>query len=296
MSEMEQGIKKEKISFRPGHRARAVFLIADYLFLILLMACMMLPLIKVLVDSLDPSAYGMRLLPKKIDFTAYKMILSNVALYRPFLVSVFTTIAATAIGLILTTLGGYVLIQTDMPGHKFISKMVLITMLFNGGMIPTYLTIKNLGLMNNLISVIIPCCLSAYNMILIKSFFQTLPGTLFEAAALDGCTPVDTFFRIALPMSKPSLASIGLFIAVGMWNDYMHFILYMTNPAWKNFQVKIRDLILNDSVAGSTATITASQDMLKSAVVIVVVFPFLLIYPFIQKYFTKGVTLGAVKG
>lgn len=286
----------EKISFKPGHRARAVFVICNYLFLTALMMCMVLPLLKVLVDSLDPSSYGIRLWPKKVEFTAYKMILSNAALYRPFLVSVFTTIAATAVGLILTTLGGYVLIQNDMPGHKLISKMVLITMLFNGGMIPTYLTIKNLGLMNNLISVIIPCSLSAYNMILIKSFFQTLPGTLFEAASLDGCTPMDTFFRIVLPLSKPSLASIGLFIAVGMWNDYMHFILYMSNPAWKNFQVKIRDLILNESVAGSTATISASQEMLKSAVVIVVVFPFLLVYPFVQKYFTKGVTLGAVKG
>lgn len=286
----------EKISFQPGHRARAAFLIFNYTFLALLMLCMVLPLVKVLVDSLDPSSYGIRLWPKKIEFTAYKMILNNAALYRPFLVSVFTTVAATVIGLILTTLGGYVLIQTDMPGHKFISKMVLITMLFNGGMIPTYLTIKNLGLMNNLIAVIIPCSLSAYNMILIKSFFQTLPSTLFEAAALDGCTPMDTFFRIVLPLSKPSLASIGLFIAVGMWNNYMHFILYMSNPAWKNFQVKIRDLILNESVAGSTATISASQEMLKSAVVIVVVFPFLLVYPFVQKYFTKGVTLGAVKG
>lgn len=286
----------EKVSFQPGHRARAAFLIFNYLFLTLLMLCMVLPLVKVLVDSLDPSSYGIRLWPKKVDFTAYKMILSNAALYRPFLVSVFTTVAATVIGLILTTLGGYVLIQTEMPGHKFISKMVLITMLFNGGMIPTYLTIKNLGLMNNLIAVIIPCSLSAYNIILIKSFFQTLPSTLFEAAALDGCTPMDTFFRIVLPLSKPSLASIGLFIAVGMWNNYMHFILYMSNPAWKNFQVKIRDLILNESVAGSTATISASQEMLKSAVVIVVVFPFLLVYPFVQKYFTKGVTLGAVKG
>lgn len=286
----------EQISFQPGHRARAAFLILTYGFITLLMICMVVPLLKVFVDSLDPSSYGIRLWPKKVEWTAYKIILKNSALYRPFLVSVFTTISATAIGLVLTTLGGYVLIQKDMPGHKFISKMVLITMLFNGGMIPTYLTIKNLGMMNNLISVIIPCSLSAYNIILTKSFFETLPSTLFEAAALDGCTPVDTFVRIVLPLSKPSLASIGLFIAVGMWNDYMHFILYMTNPLWKNFQVKIRDLILNDSVAGSSATITASQEMLKSAVVIVVVFPFLLIYPFIQKYFTKGVTLGAIKG
>ena len=120
--------------------------------------------------------------------------------------------------------------------------------------------------------------------------------TLYEAAELDGCTPMDTFFRVVLPLSKPALATIGLFIAVGFWNEYMHFILYITNPDWKNFQVKIRDLILNDGISGNAATLSMSQEMLKSAVVIVVVFPFLIIYPFVQKYFTKGITLGAVKG
>lgn len=288
--------KKEKISFKPGHRARAVFLIVNYMFLTLLMAVMIIPLLKVFVDSVDPTAYGIRLWPKKVEFTAYKMILQNTALYRPFLVSVFTTVVGTAVGILLTTMGAYVLIQKNMPGHKFISQFILFTMLFSGGMIPTYLNIRNLHLMNNMLAVIIPCGLSAYNMILMKSFFETIPSTLYEAAELDGCTPMDTFFRIVLPLSKPALASIGLFIAVGFWNEYMHFILYITDPNWKNFQVKIRDLILNDGISGNAATLSMSQEMLKSAVVIVVVFPFLLIYPFVQKYFTKGVTLGAVKG
>ena len=129
-----------------------------------------------------------------------------------------------------------------------------------------------------------------------KSFFATIPESLYEAAELDACTPMDTFFRVVLPLSKPALATIGLFIAVGFWNEYMHFILYITNPDWKNFQVKIRDLILNDGISCNAATLSMSQEMLKSAVVIVVVFPFLIIYPFVQKYFTKGITLGAVKG
>ncbi|MCD7862362.1 MAG: carbohydrate ABC transporter permease [Lachnospiraceae bacterium] len=217
-------------------------------------------------------------------------------MYRPLFVSVFTTIVGTAVGLLITTMGGYVLAQRKMPGYKLFSRYVLITMLFNGGLIPTYLTVKNLGLMNNLIAVIIPVCVGAYNLILMKSFFAALPETLFEAAELDGCTQLDAFVRIALPLSKPSLASAGLFIAVSMWNDYMHFILYMPKGDWKNFQVKIRDLILNDSIAGSTATVSASEEMLKSAVVIIVVLPFVIVCPFLQKYFTKGVTLGAVKG
>mgnify|MGYP000984424918 CR=1 FL=1 len=292
---MEAG-KREKLSFKPGHRARAIFMIFNYIFLTVLMAMMIIPLLKVLVDSVDPTAYGIRLWPKEVDLMAYKMIMKNKTLYRPFLVSIFTTVIGTVTGLFLTTMGAYVLLQKDMPGQKFFSKMILFTMLFSGGLIPTYLNIKNLGLMNNLIAVIIPCSLSAYNIILMKSFFETIPQTLYEAAELDGCTPIDTFFKIVLPLSKPALASIGLFIAVGLWNEYMHFILYITNPDWKNFQVKIRDLILNDGISGNAATLTMSQEMLKSAVVIVVVFPFLIIYPFIQKYFTKGVTIGAVKG
>lgn len=284
----------EKISFRPGYRARAFFLIFDYIFLILLMLVMVIPLLKVFVDSVDPTTYGIRLWPQTVEFSAYKQVFSNSALYRPFLISVLTTVVGTAFGLLMTTLAGYVIIQKQMPGHKFVVNFIFFTMLFSGGLIPTYLNIKNLGLMNNLIAVIVPCSLSAYNMILMKSFFETIPSTLYEAAAIDGCTPVMTFSKIVLPLSKPALASIGLFIAVGLWNEYMHFILYMTDPKWKNFQVKVRDLILNDGISG--VSITLSQEMLKSAVVVVVVLPFLLIYPFLQKYFVKGVTIGSVKG
>lgn len=288
--------KKEKISFRKGKRGRAIFLIIDCTFLIVLMATMVLPLLKVFVDSVDPSSYGIRLWPKMWSAEAYKLILKNESLYFPFVVSVLTTLAGTAIGLLLTTLGAYVIIQRDMPGRKFLSNFILFTMIFNGGMIPTYLTIKNLGLMNNMLSIIIPSCLTAYNIILMKSFFDTIPVTLYEAAELDGCTPVGIFWRIVLPLSKPALASVGLFIAVKMWNEYMPFILYITDPKWKNFQVKVRDLILNDGIAGLTSSLNLTQEMLKSAVVIVVVMPFLLVYPFVQKYFTKGVTLGSVKG
>lgn len=286
--------EKEKISFKPGHRSRACFLILDYLFLCGLMILMIIPLFKIVVDSLDPTTYGIRLWPKVIDFAAYEQIIKNSTLYRPFLVSVFTTIAGTAFGLLITTLAAFVIIQKEMPGRKILVGYIFFTMLFSGGLIPAYLNIKNLGLMNNLIAVIIPCSLSAYNIILMKSFFETIPASLYEAAAIDGCSPMRTFWKIVLPLSKPALASIGLFIAVGLWNEYMHFILYMTDSNWKNFQVKVRDLILNDGISGTSVTI--SQDMLKSAVVIVVILPFLIIYPFLQKYFVKGVTIGSVKG
>jgi len=284
----------DKFSFKKGHRSRAIFLICNYAFLILLMICMVIPLLKVMVDSVDPTTYGIRLWPKKVDFMAYKHILSKSSLYRPLWVSVYSTIIATAVGLLLTTLAGYVVIQKEMPGHSLIVNSIMLTMLFSGGMIPTYLTIKTLGLMNNVLTCILPVCLSSYNIILMKSFFEGIPATLYEAAELDGATPMGIFAKIVLPLSKPALASIGLFIAVSMWNNYMNFVLYITDANKKNFQVKVRELILNDGLSGSSIEI--SEDMLKNAMVVIVVMPFLVIYPFLQKYFVKGVTIGAVKG
>lgn len=284
---------KEKFSFEKGHRARTLFLIFDYSLIIFLCICMVVPLLKVLTDSVDPTSYGIRLIPKEIDLSAYKMILGKESLYQPLWVSVYTTVLATVIGLTLVTLAGYVVIQRDMPGHKFIVASIMLTMMFSGGLIPSYITIKSLGLMNNVMTIVLPASISAYNIILMKSFFEGIPSTLYEAAELDGASPLGIFTKIVLPLSKTALASIGLFIAVGMWNQYMNFVLYITDANKKNFQVKVRDLILNDGLSG---TIEMSDELLKNAMVVIVVFPFLVIYPFLQKYFVKGVTLGAVKG
>lgn len=285
---------QEKLSFKKGKRGRTTFIIFNTFFLCLLMLIMIIPLWKVIVDSLDPTSVGIRLWPKQISFFAYKTILTKKSLYQPFLVSVYTTIMATGVGLLMTTLAAYVLLQKEMPGRKLFIAYIMFTMLFSGGMIPAYLNIQHLGLMNNLLVIILPAGLSTYNMVLMRSFFESIPSTLYEAAELDGCTPMGIFWKIVLPLSKPALASIGLFIAVGTWNEYMPFILYMQDNNKMNFQVKVRELILQDGLSGTA--ISASDDMLKSAVVVVVVFPFLVIYPFVQKYFTKGVTVGAVKG
>lgn len=175
---------KDRFSFAKGYRARTIFLIFDILLLGILMCMMVLPLLKVIVDSIDPTSYGVRLWPRKIDFSAYEMILTTSSLYRPFLVSVLTTVVGTVTGLFIITMGAYVLIQKDMPGHVLMGRMVLFTMMFSGGMIPTYLTIKNLGLMNNMLAVIIPCSVSAYNTILMRSFFASIPNELFESATI----------------------------------------------------------------------------------------------------------------
>lgn len=287
---------RDRFSFQKGYRARTLFLIFDYAFQTLLMFVMLVPLWKVFVDSVDPTSTGIRLIPQDFDLSAYRYILNNSSMYVPFLVSVLTTAGGTLIGLFISTLAAYALAQKSLPGRAVFNRIVLITMMFNGGMIATYLTYKNLGLINNLAAVILPVCVTAYNTILMRSFIESLPYALFEAAAIDGCSTFGRFWRIALPLSKPALASVGLFIAVAMWNDYMHFILYITDPMRQNFQVKIRALILEDALAVSSTSIGIGTEMLKSATVLCVILPFLFVYPFLQKYFTKGVTLGAVKG
>lgn len=300
-----EGLEAMRIKniFATGRRARTLFVIFNTAFMLLLAVIMLGPILKIFVDSVDPtSVYGMRIIPRAFSLDAYKYIIGNESLYRPFLVSVVTTLLGTFSGLSVTTMAAYVLIQKKMPGHKLFVYMILLTMLFNGGLIPTYLTIKGLGLLStvpgSILAVIIPLGLSAYNITLMKGFFEGIPGSLFEAAEIDGYSPMGIFLRIVLPLSKPALASVGLFIAVAMWNDFFHFTIYVTESRWYNFQVKVRELILNDALASNTTAATGgiSAEMLKSATIIVVMAPFLIVYPFLQKYFVKGVTLGAVKG
>lgn len=288
---------KDKMSLKKGYRGRTLFVIGNYIFLTLVMCMMIVPLLKVFVDSVDPtSTYGMRLIPKEFSWGAYQHILGTSSLYKPFLVSIYTTIIGTIIGLTVTTIGAYVIIQEDMPGRKLFVNMIMFTMLFSGGLIPTYLAIKQIGLLDSIWAVILPLSINAYNIILMKSFFQGLPQSLFEAAEIDGCTPLGTFTKIVLPLSKPALASVGLFIAVAYWNDFFHFQIYINNPNWQNFQVKVRELILSDTLLGTSTGGAMPPEMLKSATIVVVMAPFLFVYPFLQKYFVKGITLGAVKG
>jgi len=289
---------QDKLSFKKEFRNRTIFRIANYIFLGLVMISMVIPILKIVSDSLDSSAtYGMSIIPKHLTFSAYKVIFTSESLYRPFLVSIYTTVVGTAIGLALTTLGAYVLIQDKMPGRKFFVWMVFFTMIFNGGLVPTYLVIKNIGLLNTLWSVILPLSLNVFNMILMKSFFQQIPESLFESAEIDGCSPMAIFIKIVLPLSKPAIASIGLFFAVEYWNHFFNFIMYITDSTKFNFQIKLRELVLDSTgLAAATSTSqTVSTSAIQNASIVVAMLPFLIIYPFCQKYFVTGITMGAVK-
>ena len=272
-----------------------LFNVINGILFILISIIMLIPIYKVLVDSFDlSSAYGMRLWPKQFGLAGYASVLSNPTLYRPLLISVGTTLVGTFLGLALSTLGAYVLIQWDMPGRTFFANFLLFTMIFNGGMIPTYLVMKNLGLTNNLLGVVLLPAINIYNLVLMRNFFEGIPQSLFEAATLDGCTPMATFIKVVLPLSKAALASIGLMFAVAYWNDYTNYKLYITDSSLYNFQMKLRSIMMGSDLPQANGG--ATENTVKSAAIIIAILPFMILYPFLQKYFVKGVNVVAVKG
>ena len=277
------------------HPKIRLFNVINGIIFILISIIMLIPIYKVLVDSFDlSSAYGMRLWPKQFGLAGYASVLSNPTLYRPLLISVGTTLAGTFLGLALSTLGAYVLIQWDMPGRTFFANFLLFTMIFNGGMIPTYLVMKNLGLTNNLLGIVLLPAINIYNLVLMRNFFEGIPQSLFEAATLDGCTPMATFIKVVLPLSKAALASIGLMFAVAYWNDYTNYKLYITDSSLYNFQMKLRSIMMGSDLPQANGG--ATENTVKSAAIIIAILPFMILYPFLQKYFVKGVNVGAVKG
>ncbi len=271
-----------------------IFPIVNYILFVLIALIIMVPIWKVIVDSFDAiGVYQFRLWPNKPTIDGYKVILTTKALLRPFINSIVSTVLGTLLGLTLSTLGGYVLIQFDMPGRTFLANMLLFTMIFSGGMIPEYLVMKQLGLVNNLMVVVLKHGMNVYNLVLMRNFFEGIPGSLYEAARIDGCSPMGIFFKIVLPLSKAALASVGLMFAVGAWNDYTTVKIYITDPDQTNFQYKLRNLIMDGDTPNTTYAI--AQDTLFSAAVMSAILPFMVVYPFLQKYFVKGVNIGAVK-
>lgn len=255
---------------------------------------MIIPVYKVLVDSFDlKTAYGMKLFPERFGLAGYKSIFTNSTMLRPFLISCYTTVMGTVMGLLISVLGAYVLIQWKMPGRAFVANVLLFTMIFNGGMIPTYLVMKEFHLTNNLWGVILLPAINVYNLVLMKNFFEGIPVSLMESAEIDGCSHFRILYKIVLPLSKAALASIGLMYAVGYWNDYTNYKLYITNSNLYNFQMKLRDLIMGSDLP--SAVEGATENTVKNAAVIVAILPFMIIYPFCQKYFVQGVNIGAVK-
>ncbi len=239
--------------------------------------------------------------PTVISTNAYKYIIETGDIFKGLKNSIYLTVLGTTINMLFTTTFAYPLSKHHLKGRNFFLKMVIVTMLFSGGMIPTFLWIKQLGLYNSFIGLILLGAINPFNMIIVKNFFQELPGELEEAARIDGCHDLQIFWKIVLPLSKPVIASISLFYAVGHWNNYFGPMIYIKDPAKETVQIVLRRIVL---LAGGIQPDGMEFDILgappdkavKMAATVVATVPILMIYPFVQKYFAKGVMVGAVKG
>ena len=284
----------EKYVYKKPKNKVHVFDVINYIVFILIGLLVLIPLWKVIVDSFNQyGVYQFRLWPENFTLDGYRTIIGTQKLYRPFLNSVTTTLIGTLLGLTLSTLGGYVLVQFDMPGRNIFAYILLFTMIFSGGMIPEYLVMKKIGLVNNMWILVFKHGMNVYNLVLMRNFFEGIPGALFEAAKIDGCSPMKIFFGIVLPLSKAALASIGLMFAVTVWNDYSTVQIYITDPDQVNFQYKLRSMIMDGDTP--TTSYDVSQNTLYNAGIVAAILPFMLLYPFLQKYFVTGVNIGAVK-
>jgi putative aldouronate transport system permease protein len=263
------------------------------------------PLWYVLVMSMTPlkvwtSTWGWFLPPlDQITFAGYEQLLTSERLPRSFAVSVGITVFGTALNLIVTTMMAYPLSLSHFRLRNILLLAVLFTLLFNGGLIPTYILVRDLQLMDSYWALILPNLVSAWNLLVMKAFFESLPVEMREAARVDGASDWQVFKDVILPLSKPILATIGLFYAVGHWNSFFDAILYIQSSEKQPLQVVLRELLgsgnMNEFVEMDVRSIV-SRESLQAASVVIAIVPMLLVYPLLQRHFTKGVLLGSIKG
>lgn len=270
---------------------------------VLVGAICLLPMIHLLAKSLSGTDYLVRhevsLWPKGFNFDAYMTVLKDPKYIRSFFWTVFLTVVCTLLSLTMTILCAYPLIFRQLRGRGIINIFITITMFFNAGTIPNYLLMQNLNLLDNPLVLIIPSCLSVYNMIIMRSFFYGIPESLRESAEIDGASIFQILIKIYVPLSTPVMATLALFYAVGRWNGYSDALMYMKDANFYPLQLLLYNVINNiNSVEIATQEGFSSPGLsasLKAAIVMFSTIPILCIYPWLQKYFIHGVTMGAVK-
>lgn len=280
--------------------------VGDWVFVlicVLVSVICLVPMLNLLAKSLSHTDYLIRnqvyLLPKGLNVDAYSKVLSDMKYVRSFFWTAFLTLVCTLVSLTMTTLCAYPLIFDKLKGRSFINIFITITMFFNAGTIPNYLLMQSLNLLDNPLVLILPSCLSVYNMIIMRSFFYGIPDSLRESAEIDGASFFQVLVKIYIPLSKPVFATLALFYAVGRWNGYSDALMYMKDQKFYPLQLFLYNILNNiNSVEISTQegfSTPGLSESLKSAIVMFSTVPILLIYPWLQKYFIHGVTLGAVK-
>ena len=296
---------KHKSSIKKSFGER-IFDIINYTILTLLSLCMLYPMYYVLVASFSDAnemiinADKLLLYPLKPNAAAYKYVLDYPMIWRGYLNTIFVVVVGTTINMILSIFGAYFMsIHDKLPGKKFFIKFVLVTMFFNGGMIPTYMVVKVVGLLDSIWSVILPTAISTYNMIVIRSAMAAIPKSLSEAAEIDGANDFVILWKIIVPTCVPTIAVVIMYYAVAHWNAWFNAFIYITGDRTKwPLQVVLRRILIEGTeMAGDTGGDSQTLgETIKYAVIMVSTVPILMVYPLIQKHLIKGVMLGSVKG
>ena len=287
-----------------AHRSldNTLFDIVIYVVLIVTAVITIVPFLQVVTISLSPpevvASYGMHLFPTKIDLEGYKSILKYDTLWSSYRNTIVKTASGTVLNMVLYVIGAYPLSKKYLPNRKFWTFFIIFTMYFSGGMIPSYLLINNwLKLSNTIWCLILPPAMSAYNLIIVRNFFETIPDSLEESAKIDGASDMTILFKIVVPLSKPVLATVALWCIVGHWNAWYDCMLYIRDDVKYVLQYTLQRILIEGQVEDiNQIGVKVNTDTMKMASIVVSIIPILIIYPFIQKYFTKGVLIGAVKG
>jgi putative aldouronate transport system permease protein len=282
------------------------FIVFVYLFLFLFGFLCLFPFLNVLAKSLSPEFYIQQgqvwLWPLRFTLNGYVKIFQAMGIVSGFKNSAFVGVVGTAVNLVMSALIAYPLSRRRLPLRKTFTLLVVFTMLFPVGIIPLYLLVKKLGMINTLWALIWPYAITTFNMIIIKNYFQTIPESLEESAFIDGAGELTILFRIFLPLSRPVIAAVGLFYFIANWNVFMPAVFFLTHPTRYTIQVVLRDILtqhmLEDTLPfePSMMQTLSGPEGIQAAVTIVAMIPILIIYPFIQRYFARGIMIGSIKG
>lgn len=293
---------------RLGYGDRAM-VVSIYVFLILLSFSALYPFWNTLVvslnEGLDTSKGGITFWPREFTWSNYEIVFNNERLLQAFGISILRTVIGTIAAIFMTSLLAYGMSKSHLIGRKFFTVFFIFTLYFGGGLIPTFLLIKSLGLMNNFLVFIIPGLISVWNMIVFRTFFKSLPNGLEESAQIDGCSNWGVFFKIVLPLSGPVIATLGLFTAISHWNDWFVPTIYITNHDLMPIQTILRRILNANLLNEAIGVDSLAQERLDkrnitsksliSATIMVVSLPIIAVYPFVQKYFVNGVMVGSLK-
>ncbi|WP_344656384.1 carbohydrate ABC transporter permease [Catenulispora subtropica] len=285
-------------------RGYRIFQVFNALILAGVVVVTLYPFVNIVAQSFSSegaiTAGHVNLVPHGFNLTTYKKVMSDSEFWQNYRNTVLYTVLATAISMVLTTCYAYVLSKKHLKGRKVLIAIALFTMFFNGGLIPNYVLVTDLGLRNSVWAIVLPNAISVFNLLIMKSFFENLPAELEEAAAVDGLNTYGILGRIVLPLSKAVLATMVLFYAVSFWNSWFSAFLYMDRSSLFPVTVYLRNLIAGasggtDQSAASDAALQIASNI-QAVTIVLTVLPILTVYPFVQRYFVKGVMLGAVKG